>query len=309
MLEELLARFRAGDRLALSRLLTHAAQGEHLAEILTAVPPTEPPARVIAVTGSAGVGKSTLIGKLLCTLRTHDLGVAVLACDPQSPLTGGALLCDRFRMPAFPEDQGVFIRSLAAAPGRSALADHLRTMTRLLEAFGFQIIIIETVGAGQADVAVRELADLVVLVLQPEAGDELQWEKAGVLEVADVIAINKGDLPQARQMVTQVSSILGLAKAAAVPVLLLSAKTGEGIEQLWENIASRTRHRQSLEERRRDLLAAAQQWMAARFEALLSRPSPELEQILTEWQQGRLASQVAAERLVALLSKPVVSSP
>ena len=303
MLDELLARFRAGDRLALSRLLTHAAQGEHLVEILSGLPSPESTARVIAITGSAGVGKSTLIGKLLGTLRNHDLRVAVLACDPQSPLTGGALLGDRFRMPPFPEDQGVFIRSLAAAPGRSALADHLRAMIRLLEVFGFQIIIIETVGAGQADVAVRELADAVLLVLQPETGDELQWEKAGVFEVADVIAINKGDLPQAQQTLGEVTSTLSLAKDSSVPVLLVSAKTGNGIEGLWETISTRTRHRHSLMERQRDLLSAAQQWLAAGFDHLVSHASPELDQILNQWQQGRIGTQTAAEQLIALLDE------
>jgi LAO/AO transport system ATPase len=302
MFDELLARFRSGDRLALSRLLTHAAQGEHLAELLAALPSPEPPARVIAVTGSAGVGKSTLIGKLLSTVRTRHLDVAVLACDPQSPLTGGALLGDRFRMPAFPEDQGVFIRSLAAAPGRGALADHLRAMIRLLESFGFQIIVVETVGAGQTDVAVRELADVVVLVLQPEAGDELQWEKAGVLEVANVIAINKADLPQAQHVLTQVSSTLEIAKGPRIPVLLVSAKTGEGIEKLWETIAAGTLHRDSWDERQRDLLTAAQQWLADRFDAVAARPNPELGRVVAQWQEGKIETAAAAERLVTLLS-------
>ena len=119
----------------------------------------------------------------------------MLACDPQSPLSGGALLGDRFRMPARPDDDGVFIRSLAAAGGHGALAEHLGALIRLLEAFGFDVVLIETVGAGQGDTVVRDLVDVLVLLLQPETGDDLQWEKAGLLEVADVMRIHKADLP------------------------------------------------------------------------------------------------------------------
>src|SRR5439155_613277 len=128
-----------------------------------------------------GVGKSTLIGKLIEHIRGQGQTVAVLACDPESPLTGGALLGDRFRMPHRPDDPGVFIRSLAATSGEGAVARHLPEMTRLLQAFGFDVILIETVGAGQGDTAIGALADVVVLLLQPETGDDLQWEKAGLL--------------------------------------------------------------------------------------------------------------------------------
>src|SRR5205807_3303754 len=129
--------------------------------------PTKP-ARVVAITGSGGVGRSTLAGKLIEQIRDAKQTVAVLACDPQSPLSGGALLGDRFRMPARPDDDGTFIRSLAAAGGQGALADHLPDLIRLLEAYGFEVVLIETVGAGQGDTAVRALVDVLVLLLQPE---------------------------------------------------------------------------------------------------------------------------------------------
>ena len=122
------------------------------------------PSRIVAFTGSGGVGKSTLIGKMIDLLRRHDKTVAVLACDPQSSVSGGALLGDRFRMGSRVDD-GVFIRSLAALSGHGAVADHLDVMCRLLESFGFDVILLETVGAGQGDVAVRNLADVVVLLL------------------------------------------------------------------------------------------------------------------------------------------------
>ena len=197
MLDELLERFRRRDRLALSRLVSLVARGEQTEAILAGAGRAAKPARVVAVTGSGGVGKSTLAGKLIEEIRAGGQTVAVLACDPQSPLSGGALLGDRFRMPDRADDDGVFIRSLAAASGRGAVAANLAAMVRVLEAFGFDLILIETVGAGQGDVAVRELADVVVLLLQPETGDDLQWEKAGVLEVADVVVIHKADLPGA----------------------------------------------------------------------------------------------------------------
>src|SRR5258708_173982 len=172
MLEALLDRFRQRDRLALSRLLTLVARGESVEAIRTGIELSkrESPARVAALTGSGGVGKSTLTGKLIEEIRRHDQSVAVLACDPQSPLSGGALLGDRFRMPSRPDDEGVFIRSLAAAGGRGAVADHLRVLVRILEAYGFDVILIETAGAGQGDTAVRELADCTLLLVQPETG-------------------------------------------------------------------------------------------------------------------------------------------
>src|SRR5204862_642253 len=173
--------------------------------------------------------------------------VAVLACDPQSPLSGGALLCDRFRLPARPDDDGAFVRSLAAAGGHGAVADNLDALVRLLEAFGFDVVLIETVGAGQGDTAVRDLADGLVLLLQPETGDDLQWEKAGLLEVADVIVIHKADLPGADRVEAQVLAGLALSQAPPVPVLRVSGRSGAGVSELWQTIAERplrrgTRH-------------------------------------------------------------------
>src|SRR5262249_20849483 len=149
MLAALVERYKGGDRRALSRLLTLAARGESLEQILTAVGPPGKSARVVAVTGAGGVGKSSLTGQLIEAVRATGQTVAVLACDPQSPLSGGALLGDRFRMPAKADDDGVFIRSLAAAGGQGAMASHLAALIRLTEAFGFDVVLVETVGAGQ----------------------------------------------------------------------------------------------------------------------------------------------------------------
>jgi LAO/AO transport system ATPase len=300
MLEALLQRFRKGDRLALARLVTLVSRGEHVEEILSAVGTPGKPARVVACTGSGGVGKSTLVGKLIEEARGRGLTVAVLACDPQSPLSGGALLGDRFRMPSRPDDDGVFIRSLAAAGGRGALAEHLPALIRLLEAFGFDVILLETVGAGQGDTAVHDLADVLVLLLQPETGDDLQWEKAGLLEVADVVVIHKADLPGAERVEAQVLATLALGSGLPPPVLRVSARTGTGLAQLWDTIESlplRRANRGSA----RDLLARAQETLAARFAQAEATGAPALRRLLSRWQQGDVNTDQAAAALLEWL--------
>jgi LAO/AO transport system kinase len=231
----LIERYRHGDRRALARLLSLAARGEALADIVHEIPPPPAAARVVAFTGSAGVGKSTLVGRMIEIALAEGHKVAVLACDPQSPRTGGALLGDRFRMGAA-TDERVFIRSLATPAGHGAIAEHLDVMIRLMEGHGFDTVLLETVGAGQGDTAVSDLADVVVLLLQPETGDDLQWEKAGILELADVIAVHKADLPGAEQAAAQVRATLELSPGRAAPVLLVSSKKNAGHAELWRAI-------------------------------------------------------------------------
>jgi LAO/AO transport system ATPase len=298
MLEPLLERFRRGDRLALARLLTLVSRGEHLEEIAAEVGPATTSARVVAVTGSGGVGKSTLVGRLVELIRGQGKTVAVLACDPQSPLSGGALLGDRFRMPSRPDD-GLFIRSLAAASGQGSVAGHLGMMIRLLEAFGFDVILIETVGAGQGDTAVRDVADTVVLLLQPETGDDLQWEKAGLLEVADLVAVHKADLPGADQAAAQVRAALEL--SGERPVLKVSAKTGEGVEALWKAVVEHPPRRGARAAGGRELLRQAQEVLSSRFAAAEATGDPDLARLLSAWQQGVITGQEAAGSLLHLL--------
>ncbi len=235
MLEALWNRFRHHDRQALARLLSLAARGEQTSPITTALPKPAKASRVVAVTGSPGVGKSTLIGRLIEHIRKQDLTVAVLACDPQSPITGGALLGDRFRM-GDTLDDGVFIRSLPTPGGHGAVPERLDLLIRLMEAFGFDVIIVETVGAGQGDTAVRNFADVVLLLLQPESGDDLQWEKAGLLEIADVIAIHKADLAGAEQTMAQVRGMVDLGRQRDVAIVQVSSKARQGVEGLWRTI-------------------------------------------------------------------------
>jgi LAO/AO transport system ATPase len=297
----LLERFRHRDRRALARLLSLVARGDHVGDILAALGPAARQVRVVAVTGGGGVGKSTLVGKLIEQARARGQTIAVLACDPQSPLSGGALLGDRFRMPVREGDDGVFIRSLATAGGRGAVAEHLDAMVRVLGAFGFDMVLIETVGAGQGDTAVRDLADVVVLLLQPETGDDLQWEKAGVLEVADVIVIHKADLPGAERAEAQVRAMLALSGREAPPVLRVSAKTGAGIKQLWDTVGTRPLRRDVSQNGASDLLRLSQEILGDRFAAALAAGDPDLGRLTADWQQGKLLREHAAAALWDLL--------
>lgn len=304
MIGDLFARFHRGDRNALSRLLSHIARGEYLDEIRKElIPPADASsARVFAFTGSGGVGKSTLIGRLIPVVRGAKRKIAVLACDPQSPLSGGALLGDRFRMGST-NDDGVFIRSLAALSGSGGLAKNLDLMIDALEAFGFDVIFLETVGAGQGDVAVGQLADAMVLLLQPESGDDVQWEKAGVLECADVVVIHKADLPTADQTAAQVRAALDLSPSRLIPVMRVSTKLNQGHAELWQTLSALPARRLRASIARR-LLAFLVESQDRRLRELEAEPTADLTKLLADWQVGTLTTAEAARKLAALLNGP-----
>ncbi len=238
----LLDRFKQGDRLALARLLSLAELGE--------APPAPKHARaadtpVVGVTGSGGAGKSTLIAGLIDHLRGRDQRVAVLACDPASPKTGGALLGDRIRVQLDPNDEGVYFRSFSTRGATGGVSAATGDAVDWLKAFGFDVVLVETVGVGQDQVAVHQVVDVLVLVVTPGAGDEIQWAKAGLIELADLVVLNKSDLPDADRVREQLLGALSLASGEGdVPVLSTIATTGEGLSELWEAIeaaASRER--------------------------------------------------------------------
>jgi len=296
MPDELLQRLRQRDRLALSRLLTLIQRGENIAGLRDALR-RKRDMRVVAITGSAGVGKSTLIGRMIDWLRDKGQRVAVLACDPQSPLTGGALLGDRIRMPSRPDDAGLFIRSLTAAGGREAVAEHLDLMLAALNEFGFDVVFIETAGAGQTDTAVRSLTDVVVLLVQPEAGDDLQWQKAGLLEIADVVVIHKADLPAAERVEAQVRGLLNLPGCREVPVLRVSAAQSTGFDELWTAITAIPAHA-SPERNESELLRLAQERLAEKFRERSNR----MLTVVEHWRDGELPDVQAADAVLRLLS-------
>jgi LAO/AO transport system ATPase len=222
-----------GGRGALSRLLTLAAAGQQAASLAAAIKNLpKGAAPVVALTGSGGVGKSSLLGEVVANFAARGERVGVLACDPESPLTGGALLGDRCRIVGDSAWERIFVRSLSTPAGQQGLAQNIELMLEMMKAFEFDRIFIETVGAGQADVAVRRVADIVVLVVQPQTGDELQWEKAGVLEIADIVVVNKSDLPGADQTVADLTQQLQATNGPAIPVVKSSVARNQGIDEL-----------------------------------------------------------------------------
>jgi LAO/AO transport system ATPase len=238
-ISSLVAELSNGSRAALARLLTLAANTRDSEAVRSRFKPArEKSVPVIAFTGSAGVGKSSLLGAVTAQFAERGGRIGVLACDPQSPVTGGALLGDRCRIAGTENSERVFIRSVSTSAGEQAVARNVPLMIDLMKAFHFDWIFLETVGAGQTDTAVRAAADIVVVVLQPQAGDELQWEKAGILEIAHIVVVNKSDLPGAGRTVAELSDQFQTAGGPAVPILKTSLTKSEGIEELCSMIES-----------------------------------------------------------------------
>jgi len=204
---------------------------------------------VVGFTGAPGTGKSTLVDGLVALLRKKELSVAVLATDPNSPFTGGAILGDRVRMQRHAMDPKVFIRSMGARGHLGGLSLATRESIRLLGAFGFDQVILETVGVGQSELEVAAVADTAVVVLTPNLGDGVQMIKAGILEIADIFVVNKADLDGHARVVTELRAMLNLASQAAgtawkPPIVTTVASRNEGIEDLWGAVLA---HRQHLE--------------------------------------------------------------
>ena len=289
-------------RRRLSRLLSQATHGEKMTAALAALPPATKPPLVLAITGSGGVGKSSLVGRLIPIIRKDHKTVAVLACDPESPVTGGALLGDRFRLASDALDEGVFVRSLATPSGQESVAQYLPVMVEILARFGFDIILIETVGAGQGDVAVRECADRTVLLLQPESGDDLQWEKAGILEIADVVVIHKADLPGAEQTESQIKSMLELGAHREIPVLRVSSKDAQSVLRLWELLSSALPRSDRPGDAASRLSRQAHQQLDRWLRRAQANREPALQAIVERCNAGSLSDEQAAAQMLALAS-------
>ncbi len=244
---------------------------ERLLETLDHAGPS--PAHRIGVTGAPGAGKSTLLDALVRALRADDQTVGIVAVDPSSQRSGGALLGDRFRMRAGARDDGVFVRSMAARDRLGGLADATQASAAVLSAV-FDVVFVETVGVGQSEAEVAQLVDTLVFVAQPAAGDTLQYMKAGLVELPDVFAVNKADLgAPAERTAAEITAGLGLGEPRgdgwSPPVVLIAAREGRGIDDLWEAVRGHRAHLEAadlLERRRREgRTALLRDWLARRY--------------------------------------------
>ncbi len=214
---------RSGDRKALARAITLIESGKPLGEV------GDRRTAIVGITGPPGAGKSTLIAVMIEMIRDKGETVAVLAVDPSSPLTGGAILGDRIRMQAHVDDDGVFVRSMATRGHLGGLAEASSDAIRLMSAAGFDRLIVETVGVGQSEVDIMDLADAVVLVVGPSWGDQIQADKAGIVEIADLFVVNKGDRSGALDVKRALREV---ADARGAKVLVTTATTGDGVDEL-----------------------------------------------------------------------------
>jgi LAO/AO transport system kinase len=234
---EAIQRARDGDARALGRLLSLVENGApQLRAVMKALAPLTGKARVLGLTGSPGVGKSTVTGALVAAYRGQGLRVGVLAIDPTSPFTGGALLGDRVRMQQHATDQGVFIRSMASRGHLGGLSGATPQALRVLDAAGFDVVLIETVGVGQAEVEIAGMADSTMVIVAPGLGDAIQAAKAGILEIGDVFVVNKSDKPGAQEAVRDLRGMIAMARHGEgdwkPPIVSATATAGEGIGEL-----------------------------------------------------------------------------
>ena len=312
-LEKLVEGVRSGDRRALARSITLIESADGLAyELVRELYPHTGKSYSVGVTGPPGVGKSSLISSLVRHVRAAGAGVGVISVDPSSPFTQGALLGDRIRLADHFLDPEVFIRSMGTRGHLGGIAEATLQAALVLDAAGKDLLFLETVGTGQSEVEIISIADTVLLVLMPGSGDSIQALKAGIMEIPDVIAVNKRDHPAAKTMMNEVRSILSLSEDTGwrPPIVLTEAVRGEGIEELWEQVQA---HRTHLEEngllasRRADHLAGEVFAVAsARAKNHLVRAvadDPELRRLLAEVQRRELDPLTAVREIMEKVFK------
>ena len=306
--ESLAAGVRSGDRRALARAITLVENSEPLAyDLVRDLYPETGRAYAVGVTGPPGVGKSSLISALVRHVREQGRSVGVISVDPSSPFSQGALLGDRIRLADHFLDPEVFIRSMGSRGHQGGLAEATLQALLLVDAAGKELVFLETVGTGQGEVEVIGIADTVVLVLMPGSGDSIQALKAGIMEIPDVIAINKMDHPAAKTMLNEVRSVLSLDKERPwkPPIVLTEAMRGENVDTLWEKVEAHRAFLESeglLEQRRRENLAGEVFAVAsARAKAHLVRAVADdeaLRRLLDEVQSRKLDPLTAVREIM-----------
>ena len=298
----------AGDKRALARAISLVENDDPEGwALVSEVYPHTGRASVVGFTGPPGVGKSTLIGRLIEHVRGLDRQVAVLSIDPSSPFTQGALLGDRIRLTDHFLDPGVYIRSMASRGSLGGLSEATLQAALLMDASGRDDVFLETVGVGQAEVDIIDHADTVVLVLMPGSGDSIQALKAGVMEIPDVIAVNKADHPLTDTMVREIRGVLSLGPQHGwrVPIVKTEASRNEGVEELAEKIAEHHAHIEAegtlAERRRRNLMNEVVALAAGRLRRTLEdqvRDDPGVQELLDEVVARRLDPASAAAKLL-----------
>lgn len=311
--ERLLEGVRSGDRRALARAISLVEDSDPLAyDLVRELYPDTGQAYALGITGPPGVGKSSLISALIRHVRGDELTVGVISVDPSSPFSKGALLGDRIRLSDHFLDPGVFIRSMGTRGHLGGLAEATLQALLVLDAAGRDLVFLETVGTGQSEIEVIGVADTVVLVLMPGSGDSVQALKAGIMEIPDVIVVNKKDHPAAKTMLNEVRSILALDTESdwKPPIVLTEAVTGEGVPELWEKIAG---HRAYLEadglldaRRRKNLAGEVFTVASARAKTHLEQAvadDPELRRLLDEVQRRELDPLTAVREIMIRVFK------
>lgn len=242
---DLASRVLAGDRRAVARAIS-TVEDTRDSSLVSTLHPHGGRARIVGITGAPGSGKSTLVDRLITLLRARTSTVAVIAVDPSSPFTGGAVLGDRVRMQDHVSDPGVYIRSMSTRGALGGLSTATEAAIVVLDAAGFDVVMVETVGVGQSEVDVMRQVDTTVVVLAPGFGDGVQAAKAGVLEIGDVFVVNKADLPGAEAVVRDITQMLDLGTRGpwTPPICAASATEGSGIEGVWDAIGTHTDHLQ-----------------------------------------------------------------
>jgi len=308
-INDLVERLLAGDHLALARLITYVERDtEDVPEIMRLIHPHTGKAHCVGITGPPGGGKSTLVDRLVSLARAEDHRVGIVAVDPTSPFSGGAVLGDRIRMQKHYLDNGVFIRSMATRGSHGGLPLTANGVVKLFDAFGMDYVFIETVGVGQAELDIMNRSDTVIVVLVPGTGDTIQIMKAGIMEIADVFVVNKMDLPGANQVVTDLEIMLETGPSGEgwkTPIVTAQANNGTGLEDLYHQFQN---HRESMvqsgqlvkrrkEQRRDEVLENVQRTIQGRLHDLIKRDN-EFAAIMQKVEAGELDPYSAASEVM-----------